>query len=89
MLPCLKADTLLHGDYCLPNILLDNWKFSGFIDLGAAGVGDRHIDLLWGIWTLRFNLGTNAYSQRFLDAYGRDKAQPELLRGMAALEAFG
>ena len=84
----LKTDTLLHGDYCLPNILLDNWKFSGFLDLGAGGVGDRHVDLFWGIWTLQFNLKTNRYRDRFLDAYGRDKVTEELLRVVAAAEVF-
>ena len=87
--PHLQNDTLLHGDYCLPNILLENWRFSGFIDVGRGGTGDRHIDLLWGAWTLMFNLKTNRYFDRFLDAYGRDKVQPELLRGLAAIEAFG
>ena len=86
--PALKSDTLLHGDYCLPNILLDNWRFSGFIDVGAGGVGDRHIDLFWGVWTLFFNLKTNAWGDRFLDAYGRDRIQPELLRAIAAFEVF-
>ena len=87
--PALKSDTLLHGDYCLPNILLDNWRFSGFIDLGAGGVGDRHIDLFWGVWSLFFNLKTDAWGQRFLDVYGRDRIQPELLRAIAAFEVFG
>ena len=41
----LKRDVLLHGDYCLPNVMLNNWNFSGFIDLGHGGIGDRHIDL--------------------------------------------
>lgn len=85
----LKSDTLLHGDYCLPNILLDTWKFSGFIDVGNGGVGDKHIDLFWGAWTLFFNLKTNAYYNRFLDAYGRDAAEPEILRVIAAFERFG
>ncbi len=85
----LRADVLLHGDYCLPNIMLDNWRFSGFIDLGNGGVGDRHIDLFWGAWTLRFNLDTDAYRARFLDAYGRDKVEEELLRVVAAAEIFG
>ncbi len=84
----LKTDTLLHGDYCLPNILLDNWNFSGFLDLGAGGVGDRHVDLFWGIWTLQFNLKTDRYLDRFLDAYGRDKVTEELLRVVAAAEVF-
>lgn len=85
----LKSDTLLHGDYCLPNILLDNWKFSGFIDLDAAGVGDRHVDLFWGIWSLQFNLKTDRYRERFLDAYGRENVEEEMLRTVAAVEVFG
>ncbi len=85
----LKSDTLLHGDYCLPNIMLDNWKFSKFIDLGNGGVGDRHIDIFWGIWTLFFNLKTNDYASRFIDAYGRDKVETEMLKLIAACEVFG
>lgn len=87
--PGLKNDTLLHGDYCLPNILLDrDWNFTGFIDLGNGGIGDRHQDLIWGIWTLEFNLHTNHYRDLFLDIYGRDQIEPELLRTAAALEIF-
>ena len=76
----LKSNVLLHGDYCLPNIMLDNWNFSGFIDLDSAGVGDRHIDIFWGIWTLWFNLGTYEHSSRFLDGYGRDKINIDALK---------
>ncbi len=84
----LKNDTLLHGDYCLPNIMLDNWNPSGFIDLGGAGVGDRHVDIFWGKWTLNFNLKTDQYCNRFLDAYGRANFEEEMLRVVAALEVF-
>ena len=85
----LKNEVLLHGDYCLPNVMLDDWRFSGFIDIGNGGVGDRHVDLYWGAWTLRFNLGTDAYRARFFDAYGRDKVEEEKLRIIAAAEVFG
>ncbi len=84
-----KNDTLLHGDYCLPNIILNDWNFSGFIDLGNGGVGDRHVDLFWGTWTLFFNLKTNAFFDRFLDAYGRKYIEPEMLKIVAAFEVFG
>ena len=87
--PYLRRDTLLHGDYCLPNVMLDDWRFSGFIDLGRGGVGDRHIDLFWGAWSLWFNLKTDAYSNRFLDAYGRDRVEPEILKAIGAFEVFG
>lgn len=85
----LKTDTLLHGDYCLPNIMLDNWNFSGFIDLGNGGVGERHVDLFWGAWTLNFNLGTDEYRERFFDVYGRDRVDENILKIIAAAEAFG
>lgn len=85
----LRNDTLLHGDYCLPNIMLKDWNFSGFIDLDAGGVGERHVDLFWGIWSLQFNLKTDRYRERFLDAYGREKIQEELFRVVAAAEVFG
>lgn len=85
----LKNDTLLHGDYCLPNIILDNWKFSGFVDVGNGGVGDKHVDIFWAIWTLFFNLKTNAYRDRFVDAYGRNEVDEDILRLIAAIEVFG
>lgn len=85
----LQGDTLLHGDYCLPNVLLDRWQFSGFVDLDGAGVGDRHVDLFWGIWSLAYNLKTGAYTRRFLDAYGRDAVEEEKLSVIAAFEVFG
>ena len=48
---------LTHGDFCLPNVFLDDGKFSGFLDLGRSGVGDKWADiaLLWR--TLRDNFG--------------------------------
>jgi kanamycin kinase len=84
----LKSDTLLHGDYCLPNIILNDWNFSGFIDLDSGGVGDKNLDIFWGIWTLFYNLKTNKYRERFIDAYGRENVDEERLRVVAACEVF-
>ena len=85
----LQNNTLLHGDYCLPNIILDSWRFSGFIDLDNGGVGDRHFDLFWLMWSLAWNLKTDKYRDRFLDAYGRGKVDDDILRIVAAVEVFG
>jgi kanamycin kinase len=84
----LQADTLLHGDYCLPNVILDDWGFSGFVDLDSGGVGDRHVDLFWAAWTLGFNLKTDRYRARLIDAYGRGKVDEEMFRVIAAVEIF-
>jgi len=85
----LKTDTLLHGDYCLPNIIFNSWEFSGFIDLDHGGVGDRHVDLFWATWTLAWNLKTHEYRERFFDVYGRAKIDGDMLRVVAAVEVFG
>ena len=39
----LKQDTFIHGDFCLPNVILNDGKFASFIDLGGAG--RSHIQL--------------------------------------------
>lgn len=44
-----------HGDFCLPNILADGDRISGFIDLGKAGPADRWQDLAICHRSLRHN----------------------------------
>lgn len=85
----LCADTLLHGDFCLPNIILRDWKLSGFVDLDSGGVGDRHVDLFWALWTLQYNLKTDQYRQRFTDGYGRASVEEDFLQVIGAAEVFG
>lgn len=82
-----RPSCLIHGDACLPNVMLREDRFSGFIDCGAAGFGNRHSDLFWTVWSLAFNLKTDAWADRFLDAYGRDAYDPEEMRMAAAAEA--
>jgi kanamycin kinase len=76
----LRADAVLHGDCCLPNLVLHEWEFSGFVDLGAGGVGDRHFDLAMALWSLSFNLGSTEWGAHFIDAYGRDAVDARRLR---------
>lgn len=84
----LNAECLIHGDFCLPNIILSNDKFSGFIDVDHAGFGNRHIDLFWCIWSLSYNLKTDKYTERFLDAYGRDNVDIDAIKTVLVAEAF-
>ena len=84
----LRRDTLIHGDACLPNVISRDGAFSTFIDFGLAGAGDRHIDLYWALWSLWFNLKTDAYTDYFFDCYGRKNFDPGMLKLIAAFEYF-
>lgn len=48
-----------HGDYCLPNVILDpsGPELNGFIDLGRSGLADRYQDLALAARSLEFNCG--------------------------------
>lgn len=59
--------TLIHGDCCLPNILVKDDKVVGFIDLGDSGIGDPWQDYAWSIWSLEYNLKTNKYTNLLLE----------------------
>lgn len=60
-----------HGDYCLPNIMIDEelGNVVGFVDLGHAGIADRYHDLALCLRSMQYNIGKD-YSQIFLEAYG-------------------
>lgn len=85
----LRKDALVHGDCCLPNVFLDATGVVGFIDLGEGGLGDRHFDLFWSLWSLKYNLKTERYGERFLDAYGRDALDRERLDCCTRLSGTG
>lgn len=84
----VKYNVLVHGDYCLPNIIFDNWRVVGIIDVGETGVGDRHFDLFWALWSLSYNLKTKKYTELFFDTYGRDLIDLDLLKLMTLVNAL-
>jgi aminoglycoside phosphotransferase len=59
-----------HGDYCLPNIMVDGGRISAVIDWPHAGYSDRRVDLAAATWSIRHNFKDEAYVDTFLDAYG-------------------
>lgn len=51
----LTANSFIHGDACLTKFILKDTKtFSCFIDIGLAGLSDKHIDIFWTIWSLTY-----------------------------------
>ena len=84
----LRGDALIQGDCCLPNLFFQDRRFTGFIDLGDAGLGDRHFDLCWALWSLGYNLKTTRFNDRLLDAYGRDALDETRLALCTALSQW-
>jgi aminoglycoside 3'-phosphotransferase II len=68
---------VLHGDYCVPNVVLADRAITGYLDVGRAGVGDRHRDLGIACRSIAHNFGGHAVGV-FVDAYGIDR--PDLAR---------
>ena len=50
-----EEKSFIHGDFCLPNIILGENGDIGFIDLGRSGVGDRYNDIALLSRTLKSN----------------------------------
>ena len=46
---------LSHGDFCLPNIFIEDGRVSGFIDLGDTGIGDKWRDIALCYRSLKHN----------------------------------
>jgi aminoglycoside phosphotransferase len=76
-----------HGDFCLPNILLDRERHcvSGFIDLEYAGVADRYRDLERACWSLGYNFD-QAWIPALLQAYGLEEVDQEKMEFYAQLD---
>lgn len=69
---------LTHGDPTLENFIVQGEHLSGMLDLGRAGLADRHVDLSIAVRSLRRNLG-DEHAEAFLDTYGRERVDPAKL----------
>jgi aminoglycoside phosphotransferase len=74
-----------HGDYCMPNVLIQGSRLAGFVDWGQAGVGDKHRDLMAMADSIRFNLGED-YVDPFFVSYG--EVDQERIRYFSVLDQF-
>lgn len=85
--PPVEEWCFVHGDYCLPNILIHNNRISGFIDWGRAGVADRYQDLALAERSILYNLSPQ-WVQPFFVAYRLDDIDEERINFYKLLDEF-
>lgn len=68
---------LTHGDLCLPNVIVQESRVVGFVDVGRAAIADRWRDLALCIRSLELDCG-DAASEEFLRVYGAVRDQRKL-----------
>ena len=76
-----------HGDYSLPNVMIDGDEVSGFVDWGRAGVADRYKDIALAIRSLERNLGEDL-TLTFLEAYGLPSPDVDKIEYYKLLDEF-
>lgn len=74
-----------HGDACLPNFIVQGEWVAGLIDVGRAGLADRHTDLALAVRSIHRNLGAR-WADLFLDIYGREWVDETKLDYYATLD---
>lgn len=67
--PAAEDLVFTHGDYCAPNIILENGKLSGFVDWGSAGVADKYQDLALLTRSVWYNFGED-WTENVFQIYG-------------------
>ncbi len=87
--PSNEGRVFTHGDYCLPNILLDpqTAAITGFIDLARAGICDPHQDIALCIRSLIYNFGEE-WVPLLIETYGKDQIDPEKVIYYQQLDRF-
>jgi aminoglycoside 3'-phosphotransferase-2 len=92
LIPDSEDLVFTHGDFCLPNIILqpslqEGFRIAGFVDCGRAGIADRHQDIALAVRSISRNFG-DEWIEPMLKAYGLAQPRPEKLFFYTLLDEF-
>jgi aminoglycoside phosphotransferase len=72
----VERPVFTHGDYCLPNILVEGGGLGGVIDWDYGGLADPYVDFASCVDSLTYNFGAEEaerlWAPLFFDEYGVD-----------------
>jgi aminoglycoside phosphotransferase len=69
-----------HGDFVMPNIIINDNEISGFIDWGQGGIADRYQDLALVSRSIMYNLGSRKWVELFYNEYGLENLDRNKIR---------
>ena len=75
-----KDKVLVHGDYSLPNILIDDNTYN-FIDLGDVSISTKYFDFYYFLRSLEINKKVYMLKD-FLSGYGLEKLESKYMKWM-------
>jgi aminoglycoside phosphotransferase len=79
-----RPEVVTHGDYAAPNVFIDpeTLRFSGLLDVGKLGTGDRYVDLALMFKSLAKGrnpqYGLVPAARSFVERYGGDPDDPRI-----------
>lgn len=80
-----ENDVLVHGDYSLPNILVDSNENIGFIDLGDVSISSKYFDFFYFVKSLKRNKKIDELSD-FMSGYGIEEFDPIIMKWMEIMD---
>jgi aminoglycoside phosphotransferase len=79
-----KDDVVIHGDYCMPNILINNDDFT-FIDVGDLSISNKYFDFFNAIKSFKMNNKENEINE-FIKGYGLEVLDETKLKWMKIID---
>jgi len=76
-----------HGDYCFDNLIFEDDKLNGFIDIGNGGIADKYQDIALAVRSIEGNFNINLMNY-FYEEYGLREIDKQKLEFYILLDEF-